>query len=142
MELEFTKLKFQPGKFFLNGTQVYYTRVPRQYTSCNFLFFPSRITTSLSLSLSNVILSPSSSSISSVLHLPQSLVSLNASSLRLFYLLHHCVIPYFLLNGQRPLNDCDKCRHSIRKQGKLDLFYCTYLRNLLGFCCKYGLCSE
>ena len=139
MELEFTKLKFQPGKCFLNGTQVYYTRVPRQYTSCNFLFFPSHIIASLSFSLPPVslthtvppfltlaLLSHLDQS-SSVPHLPQSLISLSAFSLCLFYLPRHRVIPYLLLNKQRSLNGGDKQRHSIRKQGKLNLFYNTYL---------------
>ena len=106
-----------------------------------FFIFPkshNNVSLSLSLSLSlrhthteyNVFLNPSSSSVSSVPHLPlspQSFISLNASSLSLFYLLHHRVIPCLLLDEQRPLNGCDKQWHSIRKQGKLDLFYRTYL---------------
>ena len=116
-----------------------------------FIFPKSHNNVSLSLSLSdthteyNVFLNPSSSSVSSVPHLPlspQSFISLNASSLSLFYLLHHRVIPCLLLDGQWPLNGCDKQWHSIRKQGKLDLFYRTYLWNLLGFCCKYVLGSK
>ena len=104
-----------------------------------FFIFPkshNNLSLSLSLSLSdthieyNVFLNPSSSSVSSIPHLPlspQSFISLNASSLSLFYLLHHRVIPCLLLDRQRPLNGCDKQWHSIRKQGKLNLFYRTYL---------------
>ena len=112
-----------------------------------FIFPKSHNNVSLSLSLSLSLSDTHTQSImsSSIPHLPlspQSFISLNASSLSLFYLLHHRVIPCLLLDEQRPLNGCDKQWHSIRKQGKLDLFYRTYLWNLLGFCCKYVLGSK
>lgn len=120
MELECSKLKFQG------------TKCP---TSCNFLFFPSHITQShththslsfspslQSLSLTQYCRFSLSLSSLTLTRLPQSLVSLNASSLHLFYLLCHHVIPYLLLNGRRLVDGGDKRRHSIRKQGKHDLF--------------------